>query len=44
MPPDLALRVGYFGLLAAAGAVTTHRGIAVYHDGLRTLVPELFSG
>jgi hypothetical protein len=32
------------GLLAALSAIAANRAVAVYHDGLRTSVPELTSG
>jgi hypothetical protein len=31
-----------FGLLAASSALAVHKSAAVYHDGLRTSVPELW--
>jgi hypothetical protein len=40
---DLA-KLFTLGLLAALSAIAANRAVAVYHDGLRTSIPELLSG
>lgn len=44
LPPDFARFVSVFAAIGAVSAVLANRGLSVFHDGLRPLIPSMVGG
>lgn len=44
LPPDFAQFVSVFAAIGAVSAMLANRGLSVFHDGLRPLIPSMVAG
>lgn len=44
VPPELGPMVAFFAAIGGLSAVLANRGVSVFHDGLRPLIPAMISG